>query len=131
MKNTEFSITGMSCAACSSFVEKTVNSLDFVENATVNLLKNSMTVTFDDEKITEEDIINAVKNIGYGAEIKCKEFKKFEKTKNPYLKKLISSFVFMIPLFYISMGHMFGFPLPHILHDIKINGIMFNLYLKY
>ena len=70
MKNVEFDVTGMSCASCSAHVEKAVNALSGIESASVNLLANSMTAVFDETKLTESDIIRAVKAAGYGASVK-------------------------------------------------------------
>ena len=124
MKNTEFDVTGMSCAACSSHVEKSVRAMEHVVEVSVNLLQNNMTVTFDNDKISEEDIINTVKNAGYGASIKKLSLEKTSKKENPYTKRLILSLIFMIPLFYLSMGHMLNWYLPPALHNTKINGIV-------
>lgn len=123
MKSCEFTVSGMSCAACSACVEKAVGSMAAVESVSVNLLGASMNVSFNDEEISESDIINAVTAAGYGAKIKTAEDsrKKYEK-KNEYTKRLILSAVFMIPLFYVSMGHMLGLYLPKFLHNMTING---------
>lgn len=61
-----FNITGMSCAACSTRVEKRVSALEGMESVQVNLLKNTMSVTFDPEILTEEEIVKAVIDAGYG-----------------------------------------------------------------
>ena len=128
MKNIEFDVTGMSCASCSAHVEKAVKSLKGVEDASVNLLQNSMTAVFDEMKISESDIIRAVQDAGYGARVKKDKADIADKSKkkkdNPYTKKLILSVIFTLPLFYVSMGHMMGWYLPHVFHDMKINGIV-------
>lgn len=126
MKNVEFDVTGMSCASCSAHVEKAVSALSGMENASVNLLANSMTAVFDETKLTESDIIRAVKAAGYGASVKSDkaDLNAGGKKENPYAKRLILSIIFTLPLFYVSMGHMMNLPLPHALHNMKINGIL-------
>lgn len=112
-----FNITGMSCAACSSRIEKAVSALNGVEMCSVNLLTNSMAV---DGWAEASDIIKAVEQAGYGAAVKGaaksedKGLDGLEDTETPKLKKrLIGSLVFLLVLMYISMGHtMWGFPLP-------------------
>ena len=118
-----FDVTGMSCAACQVRVEKSVGKLDGVKSVNVNLLKNSMEVEFDESAISESGIVEAVEHAGYGA-IPRNEGEKADKkdkaehrdiAKEEYAKmkkRLAASLVFTIPLFYISMGHMMGWPLP-------------------
>ena len=120
----QFNITGMSCAACSARVEKTVNALSGVESCAVNLLTNSMTV---EGKATETEIINAVVAAGYGATLKGKSQPKTNETtvkdtETPLvLKRLVASIFFLLILMYISMGHMmWGFPLPKALAESHI-----------
>lgn len=117
----KFDVTGMTCSACSAHVEKAVRKLEGIAAVNVNLLQNSMVVEYDDAALTTDDIINAVKSGGYGASLQGAS-KAAEPLKNVALeemavmkKRLISSFCFLIPLFYISMGHMMGAPLPAIL----------------
>ena len=128
MKNVRFDIEGMTCAACQAHVEKAASKLDGVENANVNLLKNNMDVSFDEEKIKEEDIIKAVIDAGYNAFIhnEKKEIK-IENKKDNSLLKLIISFIFLILLMYVSMGNMmWNFPLPKII-DMHENKMGFAL----
>ena len=70
MKKETYYITGMTCAACSARVEKTVAGLDGVENVSVNLLTNSMEVNYDPNILTVDNIISAVTKAGYGASLK-------------------------------------------------------------
>ncbi len=113
-----YNITGMSCAACSARVEACVSALDGVSECSVNLLTNSMTVS---GSASSEEIINAVKNAGYGASLKGEnpslEDNSLKDTKTPLLKKrLVYSLGFLAVLMYFSMGHtMWGFPLPAVL----------------
>ncbi|MFR6221536.1 MAG: heavy metal translocating P-type ATPase [Anaerococcus sp.] len=113
-----FDVSGMTCASCQANVQKAVEKLgvDFVN---VNLISETMTVSYDDGKISENDIIKAVEKIGYGAKPKNKKIlkennKTFDEEKI-VKNRLIISFIFLIPLMYVSMGHMINFPLPHFL----------------
>ena len=119
-----FDVTGMTCSACSSHVEKSVGKLTGVENVSVNLLTNSMQVEFDENKLDTVGIIKAVEDAGYGAAVKDGHAKSGTKTsgqsdsqENSGLsaveqnvknmkKRLIVSLIFWIPLMYVSMGHM-------------------------
>ncbi len=112
----QYSVTGMTCAACSARVEKAVSSLPGVDSCSVNLLTNSMTV---EGSATEREIISAVVNAGYGASTdgghnSDEKEDAFKDTETPKLKKrLLSSLAFLLILMYFSMGHtMWGFPLP-------------------
>ncbi|MDU2583250.1 MAG: heavy metal translocating P-type ATPase [Anaerococcus hydrogenalis] len=115
-----FNVTGMTCASCQANVQKAVEKLG-VENVNVNLVSETMNVSYDENKISNSDIINAVEKIGYGA---SPVSEKKSKSKNSELSneeknvknRLIISFLFMIPLMYVSMGHMINLPLPHFLH---------------
>ncbi len=119
MKKEKYDVTGMTCAACSLAVEKNIKKLDGVDNISVNLLQNNMNVSYDENKLTKEDIVKAVENAGYGAYTHSDGSAKTSTSTNPaedeYLnmkKRLIVSLIFTIPLFYLSMGHMAGMPLP-------------------
>ena len=137
MKET-FDITGMSCAACQVRVEKSVEKLEGVENVSVNLLKNSMEVEYDEKKLSEDGIVEAVVKAGYGAEPRKSNSDNGKSTRKPadtakeeyrrMKKRLVSSIIFTIPLFYISMGHMMGWPLPSILLGVE-NSAVFALVL--
>lgn len=121
----KFDITGMTCSACSAHVEKAVSKLPGAEHVNVNLLRNSMTLDFDETLLTEGDIIKAVTDSGYGASVQNTQKNPTEsktvsangstQEKKSMRTRLILSFLFLIPLFYISMGHMMGAPLPSIL----------------
>jgi len=117
----KFDITGMTCSACSAHVEKSVGKLTGVDTVQVSLLQNTMQVEYDKEKLSEKEIIQAVEKGGYGAK-KAGEKESKETGENPAKqemekmeKRLISSFCFLVPLFYISMGKMLGMPLPPLL----------------
>lgn len=122
----KFDITGMTCSACSSRVEKCVAKLVGDENVSVNLLTNSMQVELKDENITKEDIIQEVEKAGYGASPAEKEeggrkilaaaggagHNQVEAQEKEIKIRLAVSFAFLIPLMYLSMGHMWGMPVP-------------------
>ncbi len=120
MKQT-FNVTGMTCSACSAHVEKAVGRVEGVSQVSVNLLGNNMQVTYDEDTVTAEGIIAAVTASGYGASLPQKAGKKAAAPRREdamageageMKRRLVWSFVFLIPLFYISMGHMMGAPLP-------------------
>lgn len=143
MKKEKYIVTGMTCSACSSRVEKAVNKLEGIEKASVNLLTNSMQVEYDEGKLNEEAIIKAVVDAGYGAELMAEPGRvgnvsrgrgsgdKREKTEeNPAVKaareaiaemhnRLIWSLVFLVPVLILSMTPMFakffGFGIPDVL----------------
>lgn len=118
----KYNVTGMTCAACQARVQKSVSNLTGVQECNVNLLKNSMVVTYDDKNVNSGQIIAAVEKAGYGASLQQVKGKSaaqavspVETAKKEYeamRRRVIWSFVFTIPLFYISMGHMLGWPLP-------------------
>ncbi len=121
MMTEQFAVTGMTCAACSAHVEKAVSRLSGVQSAPVNLMLGSMTVTYDEKAVTEGDIIAAVKAAGYGASPASQTDqgqlrRDQDATLRRRKKHLIWSVVFLVPLFYLSMGHMMGLPLPQVLH---------------
>lgn len=125
----KFDIEGMSCAACAAHIDNAVRKVDGVKDVNVNLLSNSMEVEFDDKKCNDEKIINAVFDAGYGACEIGKKPEKKEKSKNSKrdLIELIVSFIFLIVLMYISMGHMdtFNWPLPSFLLGME-NALTFS-----
>ena len=125
----EFNVTGMTCAACQANVERAVKKLSGVESVSVNLLNENMSVSFDEKEITDDKIINTVISIGYGASLRNNnkdekstirsdwETKQSnEQTKQKLMKaRLFSSVCFLIPLMYVAMGGMLGFPMPQFL----------------
>ena len=116
----KFTVTGMTCSACSAHVDKAVRKLEGVTEVNVNLLGGSMTVDWDGT-LTPEQIVSAVEKAGYGASLPAAPGAAaqarpanhaMEDELKSMKRRLIVSFVFLIPLFYISMGHMMGWPLP-------------------
>ena len=133
----KYDITGMTCSACSAHVEKAVKKLEGMKNVSVNLLQNSMTVEYDESILTSQNIIDAVVDAGYGASLKdngkstgssvqAKKENAVEKSAKDMKKRLISSLCFLVPLMYVSMGHMLGAPLPQILSP-EFNPLIFAL----
>lgn len=115
-------VTGMSCASCVSRVENAVNGVDGVSSCSVNLLTNSMTV---EGNADSSKIIKAVEEVGYGAKLKGEAEKQDDELKDnetPKLRnRLIASLVFLLPLMYISMGHMmWGWSLPSALSESPV-----------
>ncbi|OUP77874.1 copper-translocating P-type ATPase [Anaeromassilibacillus sp. An172] len=133
----KYDITGMTCSACSAHVEKAVKKLEGMKNVSVNLLQNSMTVEYDESILNSQNIIDAVVDAGYGASLKdsgkstgpsaqTKKENTAEKSAKDMKKRLISSLCFLVPLMYVSMGHMLGAPLPQILSP-EFNPLIFAL----
>lgn len=135
----KYNVTGMTCSACSSRVDKCVRKLDGVKDVNVNLLTNSMSVIYDENIIQSNAIVSAVVAAGYGASPDqpsapgaASSAPKAQKTdvladqmKN-MKHRLIISFAFMIPLMYVSMGSMMGLPLPGFLTGLE-NAVAFAL----
>lgn len=133
----KYDVTGMTCSACSSRVEKCVANLDGVKEVSVNLLTNSMQVEYDEQNLSSHKIMEEVKKAGYGASLSGAENQASAKTDQPkenpieiqihqMKMRTIWSFVFLIPLMYVSMGHMIGLPLPSFLAGTE-NAVGFAL----
>ncbi|MCR5080493.1 MAG: cation transporter, partial [Treponema sp.] len=134
----QYNVTGMSCAACVARVEKAVGSVEGVKSCAVSLLTNSMGIEGDAKP---EAIIKAVENAGYGASLKksasaagtrvsggtANYEEELKDTETPKMKKrLIASVVLLLPLMYVSMGHMmWNWPLPAFLDG---NHVAMGLY---
>ena len=138
MAQDKFDVGGMTCAACQAHVDRAVSKLDGVESVAVNLLAGSMLVNYDPAQVSPDDICTAVDRAGYsaspisagtdaassgssqarsGAAHMESPTKKLEAAASAMRIRLIVSIVFLIPLFYIGMGHMLGWPLPGIFTD--------------
>ena len=138
MAQDKFDVGGMTCAACQAHVDRAVSKLDGVESVAVNLLAGSMLVDYDPAQVSPDDICTAVDRAGYsaspistgtdavlggsaqarsGAAHMESPTKKLEAAASAMRTRLIVSIVFLIPLFYIGMGHMLGWPLPGIFTD--------------
>ncbi|WP_330848264.1 heavy metal translocating P-type ATPase [Aliarcobacter butzleri] len=134
MKSQKFDIKGMTCSACSTAVDRNVKKLEGINEVNVNLLNNSMIVKYDENVLNNETIIKKVQDAGYEAFL-VENGKKTQKNStednlgkietNELKNRLIISFIFAIPLFYISMGHMLNWYLPHLFHGYS-NAITFS-----
>ena len=128
MMQENFIVTGMTCSACSAHVEKAVNQLGGVSQATVNLMTGGMHVSFED--ITHQQIIDAVIAAGYGCELtgeSAREQRSARQSEELRKKKrsLLLSAAFLIPLCYIAMVHMLHLPVPAVLtHNMRLNGLV-------
>lgn len=138
MAQDKFDVGGMTCAACQAHVDRAVSKLDGVQSVAVNLLAGSMMVDYDPTQVSPDDICTAVDRAGYsaspvstgteatpngssqarsGATHMESPTKKLEATASAMRTRLIISIIFLIPLFYIGMGHMLGWPLPGVFTD--------------
>ena len=138
MNKEKFDITGMTCSACSTRVEQCVRKLPGVSEVSVNLLKNSMVVSYDEHSLDTAGIVAAVENTGYGAIPQTTAPHSSSTAKRPETaaantaqaeyqamkRRLFLSILFTIPLFYVSMGHMMNWPLPGWLLGME-NGMTF------
>ncbi len=125
-----FSVFGMTCSACSSHVQKAVGKVDGVKAVEVNLLTNSMMVDYDETITSFQKIIAAVTSAGYRAESDIQQevpvSTKKATTNTAWAVRLGVSFAFLLPLMYLSMGHMLGLPLPSFLSGHE-NAVPFAL----
>lgn len=121
MAKERFAVTGMTCSACSAHVEKAVRKLEGVQDVSVNLLQNSMQVSFQSDRVKPEQIVQAVEKAGYGATLQtaaaqkktaAKRDGRVEEQVRSMRNRLIVSVCFLVVLMYVSMGHMMGLPLP-------------------
>lgn len=114
----DLTIYGMTCAACSNRIEKVLSKIDGVENAVVNLANETATVTFYRNVVTEQDIIDKIKTIGYDAKVRRSK-EKTDSYKEKEIKKmrtkLIIAAALSIPLLLTMLDHLFGIPVPNIL----------------
>lgn len=128
---TTFIVSGMTCASCSQTVEKAVDQLDGVEKAQVNLATEKLNVAFNQQVLTEADIIKTVQEAGYDAKVASgaleredtKVKKQAEMTR--MWQRFFYSAIFTVPLLYVSMGHMVGLPLPQII-DPMMHPVIFS-----
>lgn len=121
MTEQKFNITGMTCSACQMHVENAVKKLDGVSCVNVNLITNTMDAEYDESKLSNSEIINAVKGAGYGAKEYTSENEEYEKEAKSTKMRLILSIILLIPLMFVSMSHMFGIHIP-ILENMIVFG---------
>lgn len=120
----KYDVIGMTCSACVAHVDKAVRKVDGVSDVSVNLLNNCMIVDYDENVVNDVVIVKAVEDAGYKAAIEHQSVNVSK--EDDKRKSLVWSFVFLIPLFYVSMGHMMGLPLPMFLSG-KENMMVFAL----
>ena len=129
----KFVVTGMTCAACAAHVEKAAHSLDGVDSAAVNLMLGTLVCSYDADKVTPQAIISAVEASGYGAapadEAKRDIRREQEASARAMGRRLLWSVVCLVPLFYLSMGHMMGLPVPAFLHRQPLAAALVQLIL--
>lgn len=123
----KFQVTGMTCAACSAHVERAVSKLPGVESCAVNLMLGSMSVSYDESVLGADSIIAAVVDAGYGAQRAAElrpDLSAQDDEVRQMKRRLLWSAVCLVPLFYLSMGHMIGLPLPQVL---MVNHVLHGL----
>ena len=129
----KFVVTGMTCAACAAHVEKAAHSLDGVDSAAVNLMLGTLVCSYDADKVTPQAIISAVEASGYGAapadEAKRDIRREQEASARAMGRRLLWSVVCLMPLFYLSMGHMMGLPVPAFMHRQPLTAALVQLVL--
>ncbi len=116
----KYNITGMTCAACSSAVERVTRKMSGVEESNVNLTTGIMQITYDEKQLTPADIITKVDRAGFGAELFVEKNKKERAEEQEHLeeetkktkRRLISNIILSLPLLYICLGHMLPIPMP-------------------
>ena len=117
----QFAVTGMTCAACSAHVERAVAQLPGVRSAAVNLMLGRLNASYDENQVTSQQIIDAVIRAGYGAreadERDLTPDKQQDEVVRRMGRRLLWSVICLVPLFYISMGHMLGLPVPGVFHE--------------
>ncbi len=133
MKKEIFTVNGMTCAACQANVTRCVSKIEGVDEVNVNLLSGSMSVSYDEALTSGETICHAVCAIGYDTTKKEENAQKSSKSESEWDKRaeqtktaqkamlfrVISSLILLVPLMYISMGHMIGLPMPSVLHEVR------------
>ena len=127
-----FDVKGMTCAACSAHVEKSVRKLEGVSDVAVSLLTNSMEVEFDPAAVSVDDICRAVASGGYSASPRGEAATAAQKAERPdhtaelraMRNRLIASIVLLVVLMYVAMGHMLHLPMPEALHRPMFNGLV-------
>lgn len=112
----KFTVTGMTCSACSAGIERTVRKLKGMNTADVSLMGESMAVEYDENVLAREQIIQAVEGLGYGIEEYDENVLKERKPQpNALKRRFLLSLVFLLPLMYFSMGGMVGLPQPSVM----------------
>ncbi len=135
MKQETYKITGMSCAACSSAVERVTRELPGVVRSDVNLTTAKLRIEYDEKQVAPEQIIAKIEKAGFGAELFAEDAEKRKKEAEAQARdlresrrRLLLAVIFAVPLLYLSMGHMVPFPLPLPgALDMELNPLAFAL----
>lgn len=112
-----FKITGMTCSACAARIERAMKKLDGVEEAAVNFAAEKLYVTYNEENVSEDSIVSAIRKAGY--DIAAPDAKPEKTPAQLLFRRFIISLCFCVPLLIISMGHMVGLPLPKVIDPIE------------
>ncbi len=121
----KFSVTGMSCAACSAGIERTLCQLNGVEKAEVSLMGECMTIEYDENRLTKEQIIQSVTGLGYGVTEYNENVLQARKPQpNKLKRRFFLSLLFLLPLMYFSMGGMLGLPTPSIKISVTLQMVL-------
>jgi copper ion binding protein len=124
----KYTVTGMTCSACSAGIERAVCKIDGVEKVDVSLMGETMVVEYDEQKTSSEEIVQTVLSLGYGAKPYDENFFKEKQTQPDKLKaRFILSIVLLLPLMYLSMGEMVGLPQPNILVNYVLQAILSSI----
>ena len=133
MKKEKFTVTGMTCSACSAAVERAVGQVQGVSSVNVNLLANSMVVEYDEGVLQPSSIIAAVSDAGYSASLAGQSPAQTQSGKVSQIiegeiahmkRRVVISLVFMVILMYVAMGPMLGLPVPAFLLGLENAGTM-------
>ena len=129
IKTHTYKVEGMTCSACSNRVERVTKKMLGVQDSVVNLTTEKLTITVDEDLVTYGDIKRTVEKAGYKLvrEEEIKDEKKKRSDKDKLLIRFIASAIFTVPLLIVTMGHMVGMPLPHII-DPMMNPMNFAIF---
>ncbi|MCI7804863.1 MAG: heavy metal translocating P-type ATPase [Oscillospiraceae bacterium] len=112
-----FKITGMTCSACAARIERAMKKLDGVDEAAVNFAAEKLYVTYNEENVSEDSIVSAIKKAGY--DIAAPDAKPEKTPAQLLFRRFVISLCFCVPLLVISMGHMVGLPLPKVIDPME------------
>ena len=121
----KFSVTGMSCAACAAGIERRLNKKEGINKADVSMMEERMTVEYDENVISRQQIIDEVVGLGYGASLfDERQISSIKPQPNKLKKRFLISLLFLLPLMYFSMGGMVKLPQPHVYVSIICQGAL-------
>ena len=114
MKKEQYIIKGMTCSACSATIQNNVSKKVGVNSCTVNLLSEKMDIEYDESKLSEKEIFDLVRNLGYKPYTNDTKFDKNIDNAKILKRNFFLSLIFLIPLMILSMGHMIGLNIPYL-----------------